>query len=297
MMLEILKYLLLISAYTLGIGTLIVQIVCYLKDLEYKETILLTLSFLLLIVTATIQNLISIENEPFLVQTKLATIVSTILLAVAIPINIHVERIVSRKPFRDAFAISAGSIAMLLAVALFYSSNEKIAVLLTSLFLFGAVFYSMVLILVSVPQFLIKPYNNSERVGAVFIIVSMILNLIIIILFGGDRIIQLAEKIGPYILSIICIVLSVVKLPNDIRKLTELGKSINLSKDNLKKYGVSPREAEVVELLIAGKAYKEIASQLFISLPTVKTHVSNIYQKLNVRNRLELANRVKHQIV
>jgi len=55
-------------------------------------------------------------------------------------------------------------------------------------------------------------------------------------------------------------------------------------------YGLTQREIEVVELLREGKAYLSIAEELFISVNTVKSHIKKAYQKLNVGNRMELAN-------
>jgi len=51
---------------------------------------------------------------------------------------------------------------------------------------------------------------------------------------------------------------------------------------------LSLREIEVLELLLLGYSYKRIAEALFISLPTVKTHVQHIYFKLDVKRRVEL---------
>ena len=52
---------------------------------------------------------------------------------------------------------------------------------------------------------------------------------------------------------------------------------------------LSPREREVLELLARGYAYKEIASQLFISIKTVETHVSSVLRKTQKSNRYELS--------
>ena len=52
---------------------------------------------------------------------------------------------------------------------------------------------------------------------------------------------------------------------------------------------LSERETEVVALVASGHRNKEIAAKLFISEQTVKTHLSNIFQKLEVNDRLELA--------
>ena len=49
------------------------------------------------------------------------------------------------------------------------------------------------------------------------------------------------------------------------------------------------REKEVLKYLVAGKMNKEIAANLFISCETVKSHMKNIFRKLNVTNRVELA--------
>ncbi len=48
---------------------------------------------------------------------------------------------------------------------------------------------------------------------------------------------------------------------------------------------LSKRENEILALLIDEKSNKEMADLLFISLPTVKTHISNIYKKLEVNSR------------
>lgn len=47
---------------------------------------------------------------------------------------------------------------------------------------------------------------------------------------------------------------------------------------------LSPREQEVLKLIAAGMTTKEIASQLFISVPTVETHRANILKKTGARN-------------
>lgn len=49
------------------------------------------------------------------------------------------------------------------------------------------------------------------------------------------------------------------------------------------------REREVLRLLARGYAYKEIAKELFISIKTVETHVSNVLRKLQMSNRYELS--------
>jgi DNA-binding NarL/FixJ family response regulator len=50
---------------------------------------------------------------------------------------------------------------------------------------------------------------------------------------------------------------------------------------------LSPREREVLELLVDGLAIAQIARRLYISESTAKTHVANIYEKLGAGNRAQ----------
>ena len=56
-----------------------------------------------------------------------------------------------------------------------------------------------------------------------------------------------------------------------------------------KKFGLTPRELEIVSAVVAGFSNKEIAEYFKISEDTVKHHLSNIFDKLGVSTRLELA--------
>ena len=56
-----------------------------------------------------------------------------------------------------------------------------------------------------------------------------------------------------------------------------------------KKFGLTPRELEFVSAVVAGYSNKEIAEYFKISEDTVKHHLSNIFDKLGVSTRLELA--------
>jgi two-component system nitrate/nitrite response regulator NarL len=56
-----------------------------------------------------------------------------------------------------------------------------------------------------------------------------------------------------------------------------------------RKFGLTPRELEIVSAVVAGYSNKEIAEYFKISEDTVKHHLSNIFDKLGVSTRLELA--------
>jgi DNA-binding CsgD family transcriptional regulator len=60
--------------------------------------------------------------------------------------------------------------------------------------------------------------------------------------------------------------------------------------DILKRYEISKREAEIIELICKGMTNQEISDALFISLQTVKDHVYRIFLKTGVKNRVQLTN-------
>ena len=56
-----------------------------------------------------------------------------------------------------------------------------------------------------------------------------------------------------------------------------------------KQFGLTPRELEIVGVILAGCSNNDIATKFKISEKTVKHHLTNIFDKLGVSNRLELA--------
>jgi LuxR family transcriptional regulator, maltose regulon positive regulatory protein len=56
---------------------------------------------------------------------------------------------------------------------------------------------------------------------------------------------------------------------------------------------VRERELEVLALIAAGKSNAEIARELFVSVSTVKTHINNLYRKLDARNRTQAVARAR----
>lgn len=52
------------------------------------------------------------------------------------------------------------------------------------------------------------------------------------------------------------------------------------------------REQELLDLLAQGFRYKEIADKLFVSIDTIRSHIRNIYRKLEVQSRAEALNKI-----
>ena len=76
----------------------------------------------------------------------------------------------------------------------------------------------------------------------------------------------------------------------------EVAANFSINQHELAKLNLSLREYEVLQSLARGYSNADIANQLFLSLSTVKTHVSNLYAKMEVKSRtqaLEKAKRLK----
>lgn len=90
------------------------------------------------------------------------------------------------------------------------------------------------------------------------------------------------------------IIRSMVKLHKDVSPSSV--SNHNQNTDMQTRFGLTPRECEVVELILAGKGSPQIAQMLFISLGTVKNHRKNIYQKLNINSQVELFNLLMNRL-
>ncbi|MEO1030486.1 MAG: LuxR C-terminal-related transcriptional regulator [Bacteroidota bacterium] len=92
-----------------------------------------------------------------------------------------------------------------------------------------------------------------------------------------------------YVLGVICFILltGVILLFIKLRR----SKKGRVQQDTI---NLTNQEERVAELIIQEKTNKEIANELFISLSTVKTHIRNLYAKLEVSNRQEFVDKLKH---
>jgi ATP/maltotriose-dependent transcriptional regulator MalT len=66
-----------------------------------------------------------------------------------------------------------------------------------------------------------------------------------------------------------------------------------LNEKELDKLEISKRELEVLQLMAKGMSNQEIASSLFVSLNTIKTHSSNLFIKLDVKRRTQAVEKAK----
>ena len=55
----------------------------------------------------------------------------------------------------------------------------------------------------------------------------------------------------------------------------------------IKELNLNDREYEMLQFIAKGLSNQEIADELYLALPTIKTHISNLYSKLDVRSRTQ----------
>ncbi len=70
-------------------------------------------------------------------------------------------------------------------------------------------------------------------------------------------------------------------------------KDINIDRF-FSEYNISPREQSIISLIVKGKTSQEIGKELFISVKTVKNHISSVYQKTGMKNRVQLSNLIRN---
>lgn len=279
---EILDIGLLVIAYTCIVLTLFLEMICYKRNIETLETIYLTVSLLLLIIALStsyfFESLNTSENI------NIYILLSMILVGLTTVLNVLEERQHKIKPVFRKGIIGFSALLFVMMIVGYFTKTLYILENITVAFLTGTIIFSMILTRKTKPKVKIAHREKIER------IISMMFLIFVPLFFCMNYFITLNginTKTG-FTLPLVFIILSISKLWDDIERLS-LFKPENTAKEqNLKNYAFTKREKEVVQLLIKGKTYIQISEELFISVPTVKTHVSNIYKKSNANNRTEL---------
>ena len=271
---------LLIVAYSTIIITLFLEIICYSKRIEHWQSITFTGSLLLLIIALTTANFTpQITNE-----TDVFTLIAMVLVGLTTPLSVIQERKNNIPDVWKKIVISL-SILLLLSILVSYLTSLlgylQYAVLG---FMLVSIIGSMQIIRKTKPKLDLPNRERTERIFAVTIVVVLPLSFV----FNYLSISSGATITMGFTYPLMFIVIATGKMWDNIQRLS-LVKPENVSDiQTYKNFALTKRETEVARLLVKGQTYVQISEQLYISVPTVKTHTSKIYHKCKVKNRSEL---------
>jgi len=146
-------------------------------------------------------------------------------------------------------------------------------------------------------KFRVKAYSDKiklQLVLAAYIALLCWVTLPVIVFFGDYQALeQSLTNSGFLILTIVYIRSSIYQSRKEYLMLLKSGESIErLVEENCARYSLTCREIEIVNEIIKGQSYKLIAYTLNISEKTVSKHVSNIFGKVSVTNKVELINKL-----
>lgn len=273
----------LVITYTFLILAIFLEVVCYKRNMENWETIAFTGSLLLLVISISISPLF--EETDSGETSSISTLLTMILVSVTTFLNTLAERQHSIKPSIKVIYLCVACILTIATIISYFSTHLVVMQTLIVSFLVCTIVASMLIIRTTKPQ---KIFAHLERTNRIFALTFMALvPLYLIFHYGFEKEYQHLQ-IG-FILPIGFTLLAGNKIYDDLQRLSILKNSEEPQKRQVKNYGLTEREEEIALLLSSGISYQGIAEQLFIALPTVKTHASNIYKKCGVKSRHELS--------
>jgi NarL family two-component system response regulator LiaR len=72
---------------------------------------------------------------------------------------------------------------------------------------------------------------------------------------------------------------------------------VQINEAEITRLGISKRELEVLQLMSEGLSNMEIAERMFVSINTVKTHTSRLFEKLEVQRRTQAIEKAKRRLL
>jgi DNA-binding NarL/FixJ family response regulator len=139
--------------------------------------------------------------------------------------------------------------------------------------------------------------NILSKYHKYLLIVALILSSIAISIRGSDGKVKLVLNNYPALITLlitVSLILVAIYIHFNSKKISNLSNQIKKQsqfKDdeiNVLIEGLTERQKEVYDLIIFGKTNKEIMTELFIEQSTLKSHINQIYKKLNIKSRREL---------
>lgn len=143
--------------------------------------------------------------------------------------------------------------------------------------------------------------NILSKYHKYLLIIALILSSIAISIRGSNGEVRLVFNNYPALITLlitVSLILVATYFHINGKKISELSNQIkeqSQSKDdgiNDLIEGLTERQREVYDLILLGMTNKEIMSKLFIEQSTLKSHINQIYKKLNIKSRRDLKSNI-----
>ena len=291
-----------ITAYTAGLACMTVDTIGMFRRLSTKESLFFSASFLFLIITATFseyQNHYDIfilreqntrDMEHFWFH---ALMLALIVIVTTIPLWVHtVTAVTGAKTINRCTGGTSLLLLLLYVVSLVSGFTEKMITVIL-LAVVGSAGYGLVQLLRSQPPGTTTVSSFKYNRLLAICILMFLPPLILFDMFYTD--LDWMQRLSPvrlHFLPLFCTVFCLIRSIDGITRLFSRrayhpGATIDWEAI-VRHYSITSREKDVVKLLVKGKNYNEIGSDLFISTSTVKSHIRSIYRKTNSSNKVEL---------
>jgi len=278
----VLEFSLLILTYTLLIIAIFLEVICYSRKLETIETIFFTASLLLMVTAFTVRPIFITADQTD--AGWVITLFPMIVVGIATILNTLSERVHRLPTWVKPISIALASGLSLATIAAYVTNMPHLVEYVVPAFLAIAVVGSMILVQLSKPTRRIAHLEKSERIFSKAFLVAVPLTLLSSFVF-----VELGYNLQlGFTIPVLFSLLAANKIWDDLQRLSLVNPTIEPIEQHFKNFLLTEREKEIAIVLSKGHSYKKISEDLFISMPTVKTHASNIYKKCEVKNRAEL---------
>lgn len=186
--------------------------------------------------------------------------------------------------------ISVDILTVLTAFIYLFTPGVKITQTILSFFIFGTLFWEIILMIAKL--FSLKDKTLKQAVSILLMVTMFFIPLLLIdniisvlpVFHSLHAIDNLSKPLYLLVISILSIIFTFTHFNRpSFRKNNELTEYF------LDKFRITPREREIIQLILRGANNKNIGETLFISPKTVENHITSIYQKTAVSSRVQLA--------
>lgn len=276
------KLLLWIIAYTVGIVRFSITSIILIKNRKIQdiwELLFFIVFTALLISLANIETMFTLNNKGSSIFSMIA-MYSCSLLILTLPVHVHytINELRGLK-FRNRL-FSVISFICIILLTIYFAVRSDILYAISSIVTYSlmtiSVSYSMILLILDDRK---KPWKDKYKLPIIALIIIPGMMFIDLILLKREYFIMF---------PIFYIMINSFKMGERILQLNISNADKGLCEKKMDAFSLTKREREVTKLLLTGMTYYQIADNLCISLPTVKTHVFRIYAKTNSHSKMDL---------